>query len=148
MDRIVVGIDGSEQSKGALRYAVEEGRVHGAPVVAVLAWDAPVPPADATIAPPVDFPALLAEAQAEAEGLLEDVVAEVVGADADGVRVERRAIEGPPAAVLLDAAGVADLLVVGSRGRGGFARLLLGSVSEQVAHHAPCPVLIHRTGRS
>jgi nucleotide-binding universal stress UspA family protein len=60
------------------------------------------------------------------------------------VEVERRAIEGAPAAVLVKESHNADLLVVGSRWHGGFARLLLGSVSQQCAHHAECPVVIVR----
>jgi nucleotide-binding universal stress UspA family protein len=65
--------------------------------------------------------------------------------DTDTVEVERRVVEGRPAAVLVDESQGADLLVVGSRGHGGFTGLLLGSVSQQCAHHAACPVVIvHR----
>lgn len=70
------------------------------------------------------------------------VVEEVVG-DSE-VTVEPVAIAGPPASVLVDAARDADMLVIGSRGHGGFTALLLGSVSQQLAHHAPCPLVIHR----
>jgi nucleotide-binding universal stress UspA family protein len=66
------------------------------------------------------------------------------GAAAEPVEIERSVVEGPPTAALLGAVTEDDLLVVGSRGRGGFAGLLLGSVSEQVAQHAPCPVVIVR----
>jgi nucleotide-binding universal stress UspA family protein len=65
--------------------------------------------------------------------------------DTGDVNVERRVVEGAPAAVLVDESRDADLLVVGSRGRGGFAQLLLGSVSQQCAHHANCPVVIVRS---
>jgi nucleotide-binding universal stress UspA family protein len=68
-------------------------------------------------------------------------------AGAESVEIKRSVVEGHPAAALLDAAKEADLLVVGSRGRGGFAGLLLGSVGEQCAHHAPCPVVIVRSKR-
>ena len=61
---------------------------------------------------------------------------------ARGIDVRGELVEGPPASGLLEAARDADLLVVGSRGHGGFASLLLGSVSQQVSHHAPCPVVI------
>jgi nucleotide-binding universal stress UspA family protein len=83
------------------------------------------------------------ELQESAERLLETVVDDVVGENRD-MTVEQRAMEGPPVEVLVDAARGADLLVVGSRGRGGFKQLLLGSVSQQLAHHAPCPLVIYR----
>ena len=65
-------------------------------------------------------------------------------ADSDGVEIERRVDQGAPAAVLVEESRTADLLVVGSRGRGGFASVLLGSVSQQCAHYAECPVVIVR----
>ncbi|HUP33419.1 MAG TPA: universal stress protein, partial [Gaiellaceae bacterium] len=71
-------------------------------------------------------------------------LAAVVGGRDPGIEVERRVVPEPPVEALLDAAAGADLLVVGSRGRGGFTGLLLGSVGQQVAHHAPCPVVIVR----
>jgi len=71
----------------------------------------------------------------------------VLGGADPGVPVERSVVEGPAAQVLLRAAAGADLLVLGSRGRGGFAGLLLGSVSQQCAHHAPCPLVIVRRPR-
>jgi nucleotide-binding universal stress UspA family protein len=147
MEKIVVGIDGSEESRNALRFAVEEGEAHGARVVALHAWEAPVAAVDPSLtAPPVDYPALLVEVREAAERFAETFVEEAVGDKRD--RVEPLAVEGSAAAALLDAAEDADLVVVGSRGHGGFARLVLGSVSEQVAHHAPCPVVIHRTRES
>jgi nucleotide-binding universal stress UspA family protein len=139
MEKIVVGIDGSEQSKDALRFAVEEAEVHGARVFCVHAWTLPIPP-------PADYPALVKELQEAAERQLESTVEEVLD-KGNVVRVDRAAVEGPAATVLLDAAADADLIVVGSRGHGGFERLLLGSVSDQVARHAPCPVLIYRKGQ-
>jgi nucleotide-binding universal stress UspA family protein len=144
MEKIVVGIDGSEQSKDALRFAVEEAEVHGARVLAVHAWMVPIPPVEPElVAPPIDYPALVKELQEAAERLLDGVVDEVLG-KGNVVRVDRVAVEGPAPSALLDAAADADLIVVGSRGHGGFAKLLLGSVSEQVARHAPCPALIYR----
>jgi len=72
---------------------------------------------------------------------LEETLRESVP-ETDTVEIERRVVEGRPAAVLVDESQGADLLVVGSRGHGGFAGLLLGSVSQQCAHHAACPVVI------
>ena len=78
------------------------------------------------------------------ETLVSETVRKVVGDD-ETVAVEAEAIEGPTASVLLDAAASPDLLVVGSRGHGGFVGLLLGSVSQHVVTHAPCPVVVHRS---
>lgn len=143
MDRIVVGVDGSDGSKTALRWAVDEARLHGARVVALYAWDVPVVPSDVTPVPQLDLVTLVTQRHESALELVTSVVDEVVGDDTS-VTVEPVAVEGPAASALIDAARAADLLVVGSRGLGGFAALVLGSVSQQCAQHAPCPVLIHR----
>jgi nucleotide-binding universal stress UspA family protein len=143
MTRIVVGVDGSDASKDALRWAVEEGRLRSAPVVAVHAWLVPVPPVDVTPVPHVDLVGAVARFAEAAARLIGSAVAEVVGGDTT-VDVEPVAVEAPPESALLEAARGAALLVVGSRGDGGVGALLLGSVSEHVAHHAPCPVVIHR----
>ncbi len=140
MARIVVGIDGSDESKEAFRWALEEARLRKATLKAVHAWRDPY-----LLAPgyglPQDFePAAL---QIQAEEFLSAAVAEIAGKSSD-VTIEELAAEGPAASVLTEAAEGADLLVVGSRGHGGFAGLLLGSVSQQCAHHAPCPVVIIR----
>jgi nucleotide-binding universal stress UspA family protein len=149
MERVVVGIDGSDASREALRFAVSEGEHHGVPVVVVHAWQLPPwPPVDPLVTAPPDYAELIPRIEEGAERLLARMVEEVVGEREAGVRVEQLPVEGPPAGVLLDTARRGDLLVVGSRGHGGFTRLLLGSVSEQVARHAPCPVVIHRTGPS
>jgi|tagenome__1003787_1003787.scaffolds.fasta_scaffold20907136_3 nucleotide-binding universal stress UspA family protein len=145
MNKIVVGVDGSEQSKDAFRFAVEEAQLRQARVLAVNAWTAPAFPSDPLlVAAPVDYPELMAAMQVGAERLLANVIDEVVGATQASVQVDGAVIEGPAARVLLEAAEDAEMIVVGSRGHGGFSRLLLGSVSEQVVHHAPCPVLVHR----
>jgi nucleotide-binding universal stress UspA family protein len=94
-------------------------------------------------APGFDLVGILPEVEEAGERLVKAVVEEVVGDDSD-VTVEPVAIQGPAASVLVEAARDADMLVVGSRGHGGFTALLLGSVSQQLAHHAPCPLLIHR----
>lgn len=136
MGAIVVGIDQSIEAKAALRFALEEARFRRASLLAVHAMD-----------PFGTYPSLAVDVSAVhrgAEDLLENVVSEVAGAD-DGVEIDRRVVEGAPGAVLVAEARGADLLVVGSRGHGGFAGLLLGSVSQQCAHHAECPVVIVRT---
>jgi nucleotide-binding universal stress UspA family protein len=144
MGTIVVGVDGSDRSLAALRWAVDEARLRDDRVLAVYAWEPPLVAA-VDIPPTPDsqayLPELLAQAQEGAEALVERAVATVRG---EGVTVEPSAIEGSAASVLLDAAEHADLLVVGSRGKGGLAGLLLGSISQQMAQHAPCPVVIHR----
>ena len=152
MAGIVVGVDESENSKAALRWAIDEARLRRVPVVAVHAWDAPIVPPMMDVgpvpaAPMVDLPEMLQEVKNAAEELLQRVIAEVAG-DASGVDVRPLAVEGRPSSALVEAAQDADLLVVGSRGLGGFKELVLGSVSHQVASHAPCPVVIHRTSSS
>jgi nucleotide-binding universal stress UspA family protein len=141
--KIVVGIDGSEAAKNALRWALEEARLRSAEIVAMHAWEAPPAMPEPGPAPGFDLVGILPEVEEAGERLVKAVVEEVVGDDSD-VTVEPVAIQGPAASVLVEAARDADMLVVGSRGHGGFTALLLGSVSQQLAHHAPCPLLIHR----
>ena len=148
MAEIVVGIDDSEPSREALHWAVEEGRLRHAAVVALHAWLPPVLPAaldlaPGPVAPPPNLPEMVAEAKAAADDLARGIVEEVVG-DETGVDVRTRTVEGPPATILIEAASDAELLVVGSRGRGGFTGLLLGSTSLQCVTHARCPVVVHR----
>jgi nucleotide-binding universal stress UspA family protein len=143
VEKIVVGVDGSDASKQALRWAIEEARAHGASVMAVYAWEVPPPVPDVAAMPTIDPVAYFPDFQKAAEKLATDIVEEVVG-DETSVNVEAVAVEGRPASAVIDAAGDADLVVVGSRGLGGFKTLVLGSVSHQVAQHAPCPVVIHR----
>jgi nucleotide-binding universal stress UspA family protein len=83
-----------------------------------------------------------------AQEVLDHDVAEVTGAGDEVPEIESRLVQGGASGVIIDAASGADLVVVGSRGRGGFAGLLLGSVSQQVVHHAPCPVVVIPTARS
>lgn len=139
MGPIVVGVDGSPAAAAALRWALNEAQLRGTTVEAVRAWTFPM--ADAIHAAAADI--LVQDIAQFSEEQLERVVADVAGPD-PAVKVERRVVEGPPARVLVDAAAGADLLVVGSRGRGGFAGLLLGSVAQQCVHHAPCPIVVIR----
>jgi nucleotide-binding universal stress UspA family protein len=143
IEKIVVGFDGSEAAEGALRWALEEAGLQRARVVAVYAWQVPAEPIELQPGSHPDFLSLLAELQAHGEELVRNGVSRVTGADRS-VAVDAVAIEGPAAQVLIDAAADADLLAVGSRGRGALAGLLLGSVSRECASRAPCPVLVHR----
>ncbi|OAR22650.1 universal stress protein UspA [Streptomyces sp. ERV7] len=139
--RVVVGVDGSEASHEALRWAVSHARLIRATVDAVAAYD--VPGAAGWSAPAVD--ADLDEEQAKKD--LADELHSVLGQTGD-VALTSHIVRGNPAEVLIGASADAELLVVGNRGRGGFARLLLGSVSLQCAQHASCPVVIIRQGTS
>jgi nucleotide-binding universal stress UspA family protein len=142
MEKIVVGIDGSDASKDALRWAVEDARARGAEVVALHAYEVPVLTTDAVPTPPVDLPGLTAEVHDDAQQFVTKVVDEVVG-NSVSVDVAPIAVEDSPAKALLDAARDADLLVVGSHGH-GLSGLFLGSVSLECAQHAACPVVIFR----
>jgi nucleotide-binding universal stress UspA family protein len=143
--RIVVGIDGSALGRAALAWARDEARVHEATLVAVHAWTfVPPPPIAEPGMVPLPPPDLVGELEGEreaAQAVLDEAVAEL---DGSGVRVEERLAEGPAGDALVAAAADADLLVVGSHGRGGLAAALLGSVSQHVVKHAPCPVVIVR----
>jgi nucleotide-binding universal stress UspA family protein len=134
MDRIVVGIDGSEAAHQALEWAVDEARRRTAVVEAIHAWHQPFVTGYAYMGE-ID----LGEYAAEAQTVLDAAIAAV---DTAGVTVEGKVVAGGPAQVLVEEAKGASLLVVGSRGRGGFSGLLLGSVSQQTAHHASCPIVI------
>ncbi len=132
--RIVVGVDGSDESKAALRWAARFGAMTGGGIDAVLAWHAPVNVGWTYV--PDDW-----RPDEDAAKTLENAVDEVFGADrpADLALIVE---EGNPAKVLLDHSAGAEMLVTGSRGHGGFAGLLLGSVSSHCAEHATCPVLV------
>jgi nucleotide-binding universal stress UspA family protein len=132
---VVVGIDGSVHSKAALRLAADMAQRTGAPIEAVLVWERPRAYGwDVAEIVGMDW-------AGEAQKALTEVVDEVFGPTRpSGLRTV--AVEGDAAHQLIKRARGAELLVVGCRGRGGFAGLLLGSVSSKCAAHAPCPVLI------
>lgn len=140
MDTIVVGIDGSAGSQEALRFAAAEARLRKAKLKLVSAWTLTYVAAPIGMMAPIDD-ALLPELQDNARAVLDHAAAKVLG-DVTDIEIEKAIAEGSPAQVLVDAAQGADLLVAGTRGHGGFAGLLLGSVSQQIAHHAPCPIVI------
>jgi nucleotide-binding universal stress UspA family protein len=134
---VVVGVDGSPASKDALRWAANYARLTGSALRAVSAWHWPVSLVGALPVPegfdPMD----------EARTSLEQILAEVLGAD-PGLPVTMQVVSGPAAAVMIEESRNASLLVVGSRGHGGFTGLLLGSVSEHCARYAACPVTVVR----
>jgi nucleotide-binding universal stress UspA family protein len=142
MNRIVVGIDGSAESREALHWAFAEAKLRGAALRVVHTWHFPVTAGGLGLAPTIDTQ-VIEELRLGAEALMERELA-ALGDEAVGVDVERAIVEGAAAPALIDAAEGSDLLVVGSRGRGGFSGLLLGSVSQQCSHHARCPVVIVR----
>jgi nucleotide-binding universal stress UspA family protein len=133
---VVVGVDGSEPSSAALAWAAEEAHFRGATLKVVHAWQVPSL-AFLGPAPAVDETPWVEEAQA----MLDEQVRKVLG-ETPAIDVVSELWEGPSAQAIIDAATDADVLVVGSRGRGGFKGLLLGSVSSQVVHHARRPVVV------
>jgi nucleotide-binding universal stress UspA family protein len=142
--RVVVGVDRSDGSRDALRAAYEEARMRHATLEVVYAWERPYRWAEgfnAAYAEDLKVFTKLAEQHAE------DMVDELLAGARRPHSVDVVAIEGYPSAVLLERAADADLLVVGSRGRGGFGSLLLGSVSTACVHHATCAVLVVRPPR-
>jgi nucleotide-binding universal stress UspA family protein len=136
--RIIVGIDGSTSAEGALRVAIAQARVWGAELVAatgvpvgtgagILAW----------LPAQIDHAQILADIKV---GL--DEMVDKFSTEYPGVRITGQVVDGTGAETLIGLTKEADLLVVGSRGRGGFRGLLLGSTSQAVLHHSACPVLV------
>src|SRR5579875_1740459 len=136
---ILVGIDGSEVAQRALVAAAREAELRGEQLRIVCAWQAPAPIYAGGYVPNLDGPR--EEMRRSAEKLAEDAVA-AVEAIAPGISCTGEAVEGVAAQTLIERSRYASLLVVGHRGRGGFKSLMLGSVSQQVVHHAHCPVLV------
>jgi nucleotide-binding universal stress UspA family protein len=132
--RIVVGVDGSPPSQQALRWGAHLAASFGASLDAVTAWDFPASYGWASVPSGWD-PA------GDMRKVLDETIKDVFG-DQPPAGLRRLVQEGGAAKVLLDASQGAVMLVVGSRGHGGFAGLLLGSVSANVAEHARCPVLV------
>ena len=141
MPGIVVGIDGSAPADAALDFALEEARLRDLPLRIVCAWEIPaIEYAGAALRPTPD---LAAEAERQAEEVLARAV-QTIG-DEPGVPLETVAAPGHAPAVLVEQSAGATLLVVGTRGRGGFASIVLGSVSQSVAHQSVCPLVIVRS---
>jgi nucleotide-binding universal stress UspA family protein len=135
--RIVVGVDGSPSSMTALRWAILQAELTECAVDAVTAWRLPSRYGFAAVMDrATDF-------EGDARKVLADALNEVSSVEPD-VIIRSSVVEGHPAEVLVRAARGADMLVVGSRGHGGFTGAVLGSVSQYCVHHAPCPVLVIR----
>jgi nucleotide-binding universal stress UspA family protein len=151
VSRVVVGVDGSRGGSVALRFALDEARLRGALLHVVHAWRlplyaaAPEPGFVGMPTPTAELDEDVEQAVAgDAERVLDGALADLrrdVGGDL-GVEARAEAIRGAPTHVLLEAAEGADLLVLGSRGLGGFKGLLLGSVSQQCVQHARCPTTV------
>jgi nucleotide-binding universal stress UspA family protein len=139
MSGIVVGVDGSDGASQALEWAAAEARLRDAELTEVFAWQWPLPVTEAATWIGVN-PELIEDTEKLAEQRLADACAAVPALRE--LRVTRKTVEGSAAQALIEAASEADLLVVGTRGRGGFVGLLLGSVSQQCAQHGRCPVVI------
>ena len=137
--RVVAGDDDSEGGRDALRYAAEVARWKGWTLHLVHAWHIGYPLAPYNM----DVAGFEKAVQENAEHAAAAIEAEVLG-DEHGLDIRRSIVEGPAARVLVGESAGADLLVVGSRGRGGFSSLTLGSVGQSCVHHAHCPVLIVR----
>jgi nucleotide-binding universal stress UspA family protein len=143
MGVIVVGVDHSAGAKAALRFALEEARLRQATLRVVHAWQFGYLGATSLEGWLPAVGGELEDFRRSAEAALDETLKEV-GPGTDGLTIERRLEQGTAAAVLVEESHGADLLVVGSRGHGGFAQLLLGSVSQQCAQHASCPVVVVR----
>jgi nucleotide-binding universal stress UspA family protein len=142
MPGITVGIDGSEHSMKALEWAIKEAATQHSPVTVLTVHLVPM---SGWTGNPITLPADVADlekARQTAEELVRKVTSQLGGTQPASVKVS--AINGFPAQELIEASHDADLVVVGSRGSGGFARLTMGSVSSQVVHHAHCPVVVVR----
>lgn len=163
MEGIIVGVDGSEESLRALRWAHEHAASTGERLTAVHAYRmhprrggssgtyptlrAPYLPAEVGVQV-LERQAEWAEedqrhARSQAEAILDRAISEVAPG-AEGRAIERHVVERDPARALVELSNRARLLVVGHRGKGGFGGLRLGSVALKCAHHAHCPVLVVR----
>lgn len=134
---VIVGVDGSDASKDALRWAFNQATLVGAELRALLVWKIPNTFYGGGV-PAVLERGVVHDAQAELDGIVADVFGE------HPAHLVASAVEGHPAPTLVEASKSAQLLVVGSRGRGAFAGMLLGSISDYCVSHAACPVVVVR----
>jgi nucleotide-binding universal stress UspA family protein len=137
---VVVGADGSDHGREALRFALSEASLRDARVMAVRAWS--IPPLTTSGVGMIPAYEIVRDGLAEAaEAELAETVEEASSEDVH-VEVQLEVVQGDAAGALVERAAGADLLVVGSRGRGSVAGTLLGSVSQGVLQHSPCPVAV------
>ena len=129
---IVVGVDGSEPSQDALRWAVRQAELTGAEVRVLMAWHLP----EIYSYTPRDY-------EGDARNALQTAITQAIGTD-PSVPLITQVVEAHPALALIDASREAELLVVGSHGHGAFAGMLLGSVSQHCVNHAQCSVIVVR----
>ncbi|ROR73394.1 universal stress protein [Bogoriella caseilytica] len=134
--RIVVGVDGSDSARGALKRAISEARQWDAELSAVSAVPVPTGAGLAWLPAAVDRGDVLTDVRAGLRLAIEAALGDEV------MDIRQLALEGNPAALMSEFSTAVDLIVVGSRGRGGFAGLLMGSTSQAVLHHAVCPVMV------
>jgi nucleotide-binding universal stress UspA family protein len=137
--RVVVGVDGSPSSYAALRWAAEYARLVDGSVEAIHVWE--TPSFAGWTGPAIDPGFDLEEARERFARQLRDIFG-----DDRPASLETHLVEGDPSEVLIRASAGAEVLVVGRRGLGGFARAMLGSVSQRCAQHAACPVVVVRRG--
>ena len=135
--RIVVGIDGSASSVAALAWAATQAELTGSLLDAVISWEWPNAYGNGSYLPDDYDPAT------DAQKVLDDAIEKVRGTHPD-LTIRAVVVEGHPAPALIKASRGADLLVVGSRGRGEFSGMVLGSVSDYCTHHVSCPITIVR----
>lgn len=140
-DLVVVGVDGSPASAKALDWAARYAQASGATVRAVLAWHYPAAVGSAPVG--VAPASVTAEVEQSERAVLGQMVSDALS-EHPGAEVVRELAYGHPSEVLIEQSREADLLVIGSRGRGGFKGMLLGSVSHQCVTHAACPVTVVR----
>jgi nucleotide-binding universal stress UspA family protein len=142
---IVVGTDGSTHAELALSWAIDEAKLRGAQILVVSAWHVPA----MVYGGPGLVPAASVPIEESFRKAAENAAAAALEQVRDaGMEGDANVVEGQAADALIDAGAEADLLVVGSRGHGGFVGLLLGSVSAACAHHARCPLVIVRSPRN
>ncbi|SNY66027.1 universal stress protein [Paractinoplanes atraurantiacus] len=137
---VVVGVDGSPGSRKALTWAAAEAADHGADLVVVNVWEHTLLPPAGSVSVSERY---VPEPTQRTSDDLVQVIREELG-DEPPILVRPHVKQGRPAKVLIDESAGADLLVVGHRGHGGFAGLVLGSVSQHVASYAKCPVTVVR----
>ena len=135
VQKVIVGVDGSDCSQEALAWSRRYVEAVGGKLTAVIAWHYPPMPTGPGMVPPTDY---------DPQGTARTIMANAMTGVGGGADIEQAVVEGNAAAVLIDKSRDADLLVVGTRGHGGFAGMLLGSVSAHCAHHAHCPVVVVR----